>query len=268
MSRRDRRGRRGLSAALSGEVLKARRGLVAVLTFVVLALAAGVAALFMFVIADPERARGLGLLQQKAELSGLTADWAGLISFADQIGAVGGLLIYSFIATWLFGREFVEGTARYLMALPVARRSIVMAKLIVLIVWSGLLAVWLAMLMLLVGAGMSLPGWDGPAVADAVWRLLATMILTCLVVLPVAYVASRARGYLAPLGTALGLVVIGQVAAALGWGAVVPWSAPAVFAGVAPGQVAGVGSVLICLLTGVIGAWATVRWWDSADAGR
>ena len=48
-----------------------------------------------------------------------------MLSFAAQAVAVGSLMLFAFILTWLFGREFADGTARYLMALPVSRTTIV-----------------------------------------------------------------------------------------------------------------------------------------------
>jgi len=238
-----------------------------VATLLVLSLIPVVGGLFMFIAGDPDRARSLGLLGQKAELAGITADWAGLVGFATQAVAVASLLVYSFVATWLFGREFVDGTARYLMALPVARDRIVVAKLVVLAGWSALLSLWVALVAVVVGAVMQLPGWDPSAVLAGLGRLLVAGLLMIPAVLPVAYVASRTRGYLGALATALLLLLVGQVAAILGWGAVVPWSIPALAAGIAPGQHAGAGSILICLLTGLVGAVATVRWWRSPDAG-
>lgn len=253
--------------ALRGELLKVRRSAVPATTLLVTLLIPLVGGLFMFIAGDPDRARSLGLLGQKAELAGVTADWAGLIGFVTQAVAAASLMVYSFVATWLFGREFVDGTARYLMALPIARDRIVAAKLVVLAGWSALLAVWVALVTVVVGAVMRLPGWDSAAVLAGLGRILVAGLLMIPAVLPVAYLASRTRGYLGALAIALLLLLVGQVAAILGWGAVVPWSIPALAAGVAPGQHAGAGSILICLLTGVAGAVATVRWWRSPDAG-
>jgi len=92
-------------------------------------------------------------------------------------------------------------------------------------------------------------------------------VLTLLAITPIAYVASRTRGDLAPLGSTVGLVAVAQVAAILGWGAYVPWAIPALAAGVAPDQSATPLSWLIVVATGLLGLWATVRWWRGPDAG-
>lgn len=257
----------GLAAALSVELLKVRRSRVPIATLAVFTIGPLAGALFIFIVADPERAHDLGLIGAKAQLSGITPDWPGLLMFATQMAVVGSLLVFSFILTWLFGREFVDRTAHHLMAQPVARSAIVAAKLAVSAVWGALLGVWLSLVTLAVGAVMRLPGGSTALAVSAVTTILRACLLTLLTVVPIAYVACRSRGYLAPLATAMGLVVLAQLAAALGWGAIVPWSIPALVAGLAPDQQAGIGSLLIVLVTGVLGCWLTVRWWHGADAG-
>jgi ABC-2 type transport system permease protein len=257
----------GLPAALSVELLKVRRSHVPLATFVVFTLAPLAGALFIFIVSDPQRARDLGLVGAKAQLSGITPDWPGLVTFATQVAVVGSLLLYAFILTWLFGREFVDRTAHQLMALPVSRTAIVTAKLGIYAAWGTLLCTWLTLITLLVGVAMHLPGGSYSVLADGLSAILRAALLTLFAVTPIAYVASRARGYLAPLATAMGLMVLAQLAAALGWGAVLPWSIPALAAGVAPGQHAGTISVIIVALTGALGAWATNRWWHGPDTG-
>ena len=68
---------RELVAACWTESLKARRSLVPRVTAVGFGLAPLVGGLFMFIVAEPERARSMGLLAAKAQLSGATADWPG-----------------------------------------------------------------------------------------------------------------------------------------------------------------------------------------------
>lgn len=257
----------GLTAALSVELLKVRRSRVPIATFAVFTIAPLAGALFIFIVSDPQRARDLGLVGAKAQLSGITPDWPGLVMFATQISVVGSMLVFSFILTWLFGREFVDRTAHHLMALPVSRSAIVTAKFAVYAAWGVLLGAWLSVATLVVGAAMRLPGGSAALAASAASAMLRACLLTLLTVAPIAYVASRARGYLAPLATAMGLMVLAQLAAALGWGAVLPWSIPALAAGVAPDQHAGVGSLLLVALTGGVGFWGTTRWWRGPNAG-
>lgn len=256
-----------LPRALTAELLKARRSRVPLITFLVLTAVPLAGALFIYIVEDPERARRLGLLGAKAELAGITADWDGLLLFTTQAAAAGLLIIDAFVLTWLHGREFVDGTARYLMALPIPRATIVAAKLVLYAAWSGALVLWLVMVTTVVGVAMGLPGGSSALIIAGIGSILRAGLLTILTVLPVAYVASRSRGYLAALASALGLVVVGQIGATLGWGAIDPWAVPALAAGVAPDQNATPVSFALVVATGALGVVATVHWWRSPDAG-
>jgi len=254
-------------AALTAEVLKARRSAMPPATLGVASLAGGVAALFMFVLADPARAQQLGLLNQKAQLSGLTADWPGLLGFLAQIVAVGCLMLFSFIATWVFGREYTDGTVRYLLALPVARSTIVWAKFTVVAGWAAMVTGWLVGVVLASGWALGLPGASADVVAAGLTSTAVAAVLMLLVTAPVALVASAGRGYLPPLAGAMGAVVAAQIAAVLGWGSVVPWSVPAVAAGLVPDSELGVTGLVVAVSTGLAGVLGTAAWWRSGRAG-
>lgn len=249
------------------EVRKAARSRVPAVTVAVFTLVPAVGALFMFILADPDRARRLGLLNQKAQLSGLSADWPGMLTFATQAVAVGSLMLFAFIATWLFGREFADNTARYLMALPISRTTIVAAKLTLLTVWSALVSLWLVAVTLLLGWILVLPGWTTATGVAGVQHILTSAALMVPAILPIGYIASRTRSYLPPLATALALVVVAQIGTVLGWGSYLPWSIPAVAAGLAPDQHLGPASLAATFGCGALGAAATIHWWRSPDAG-
>jgi ABC-2 type transport system permease protein len=126
--------------ALWAELLKARRSRLPWLTAVAFAVVTVVCGMFMFILQDPARARALGLLGGKAQLSGASADWPGYLALLSQAVAVGGIMIYGVIAIWLFGREFSDRTAKDLLALPTSRTAIVAAKFTLAAGWALLLA--------------------------------------------------------------------------------------------------------------------------------
>ena len=257
----------GYRAALTVEALKVRRSRVPLMTFLAATGAAGIDALFMFILSDPGRARQLGLLNQKANLSGLTADWPGLLSFLAQIVAVADLMLFSFILTWVFGREAVDGTMRYLLALPVPRATIVLAKFTVAALWAAVTNVWLAALVLATGKALDLPGVDAATVGHGLLVAAVAAGLMLLVTAPVALVASAGRGYLAPLSSALAALVVAQVGSGLGWAEIIPWAVPAVAADLVPGTSLGPSSIIICVLTAACGVLGTLAWWRSGPAG-
>lgn len=258
----------GYRAALAAELLKVRRSRVPLMVFLAVTAVGFIPALFMVILLDPERARRAGLLQQKASLSGLTADWPGLLEFLGQLVAVGDLLLFAFIATWVFGREAAEGTLRYLLALPVPRTSVALAKFTVVAGWAAVVNVWLVTLVLLTGWALRLPGGGADVLAAGLGYVAVAAVLMLVVTTPVALVACAGRGYLAPLSAAIAALILGQVAGVLGWGARWPWSISAVAAGLVPGVSLDGPAVALAAATGLAGVLGTLAWWRSGLAGR
>lgn len=256
--------------ALWSELLKARRSRLPWLTALAFAIVTLVCGMFMFILADPARARSLGLLGDKAQLSGAIADWPGYLSLMSQAVAVGGLLVYSMIAIWVFGREFSDHTAKDLLALPTSRTTIVAAKFTLTAAWALLLAAGTTTLGLLLGALLGLPGWTPQAAGAGVMRILIAAALAAVLTTPLALAASVGRGYLAAIGLLFVLAFAAQIIAALGFGAWFPYSVPGLYAGIAgpdhdpPGPI----GTLLVLVTGAAGAAATLAWWHNADHDR
>ena len=193
-----------LRAAIGAELVKVRRAVMLWATVAAFVVAALVGAFFMFVLQDPDRARSLGLLGTKAQLSGGTADWPGYFSLVAQMVAVGGMLLFGMIVVWLFGREFADRTAKDLLALPTSRAAVVVAKLVVALVWSLLLTVELVAVSLALGAVLGLPGWSTQVLLHGVGVIVATAGLTVALATTYALAASWGRGYLAAVATLFG----------------------------------------------------------------
>jgi ABC-2 type transport system permease protein len=112
---------------------------------------------FMIILKDPDFARRAGLISAKAQLMAGTADWPTFLAVLAQAVAVGGTLLFCLIGSWVFGREFVDGTVKDWLAVPVARGTILLAKFIVVMLWSLALTVMIYFVALLVGAMIGLP---------------------------------------------------------------------------------------------------------------
>jgi ABC-2 type transport system permease protein len=226
--------------------------------------------LFMLILKDPARARAWGLLGTKAQITAGVADWPTYWGLLAQATAVGGQLLFSFVAAWVFGREFAEGTAKELLALPTPRAAIVVAKLAVVGVWVAALAALVCLGGLAIGAAVGLPGWSTALLGRALSDVMATAGLTLALTTPIALLAGVGRGYLAPLGWAILMLFLAQVLAATGWGAWFPWSVPALFSGLAGPRSAQLGthSYVVLTLASVAGLVATLVWWHRADHAR
>lgn len=256
-------------AALSVELIKARRSWVPRVSLAAMLLAGAVDGFFLFVVQDPDRARRFGLLGDKAQLAGATADWDGAVVLTAQIAAVGGLLTFGVVAIWLFGREFADGTAKDLLALPTPRHAVVVAKLVLGWAWSVALTGVLTACALVAGLALGLPGGSAGDVARGALLVLAVGALTGAGASVFALAASLGRGYLPGFGALFACLVAAQVLSAVGHGTWFPWAVPGLLAGSAgPEQVPGAGPVVGLLVVAVASAVVHARWWERADHAR
>ena len=256
-----------LRAALVTELLKTRRSRVpwgAAAGFSVAPLVMG---LFMVILKDPEGARALGLLGAKAQLAAGTADWPTFLNLLGQAIAVGGAILFAFLTAWVFGREFADRTVRGLLASPTPRRTIVVAKAVVIASWGFAISAWVLVLGLGVGALVGLPGWSSADAANTIAAIVLAAILTIGLQTWAAFFAGVGRGFIAPLAWTVAMIALSQVLAVLGWGAWFPWSVPAILAGAGGTQVEPVtfGGVALVGLMALAGLVATITWWERAD---
>jgi ABC-2 type transport system permease protein len=256
----------GLRAALATEWLKARRSRVPWLVLAAFSMAPIVVGLFMVILKDPEGARRLGLLGAKAQLAAGAADWPTMLSMLSQAVAVGGAILFAFLTSWVFGREFADRTMRGLLASPTSRGAIVVAKAVVVGVWGLVITAWIIVLGFAVGAIVGLPGWSDTLAAASVRTIVAAALLTIALQPVTGLLASVGRGYIAGLAWAVLAIAIAQILAVLGLGAAFPWAVPALVSGAAGADVVlPPASVVLVILTGAAGLALTVAWWRTAD---
>ena len=260
----------GFLSALRVEILKVYRSKVlffSVIGFSLIPLAGG---LFLIILKDPEAAKSMGLISTKAQITIGTADWSAYLNLLAQAVAAGGIVLFSILPIWVFGREFSERTVKELLSLPTSREAIVSAKFAVVFVWALLLTLFLSGLGLVVGKLVVIPGWS-PALFGRSFRDLLIGALLALATMPfVAFFASLGRGYLLPFGWIFLTMFFSQIIARLGWGDWFPWSIPALFAGMTGPRAETIGthSYVIVFITAMIGLAATFYWWRNADQTR
>ena len=240
-----------LGAAVATVFLKARRSRVPWGIAIGFSIAPLVMGLFMVILKDPERARALGLLGTKAALTAGTADWPTYWSLLGQAVTVGGAILFAFLTAWVFGREFADRTVRGLLAIPTPRRTIVVAKAIVVATGALAISLWVRILGLMIGALIGLPDWSAANAADAISAIALGAVLTIALQSGTAFFAGVGRGYIAPLAWAVATIAGSQILAVLGWGAWFPWSVPAILAG-AGGAAVEPGAFGLSFGTGII----------------
>lgn len=246
------------------KLLKSKMFWVILLVFIIFPLMPG---FYMFVLKNPGLFGDSGMPARISSFAG-KADWEKYFSMVTQAipGGVGGVG-FGFIACWVFGQEFSNRTMKDILALPVSRVTIVLAKYAVITLWSIFLSAVLLVSLLTMGNAIQLEGWSSPVISNAIRIFAATSLLTILLSTPVGFLASLARGYLAPMGFVAAAFAIASFAGNLGFGPYFPWAIPALFSGAAGPEAAqlGAASYMILFLTCIFGLLGTMAWWRYAD---
>ena len=255
------------TAVLASELVKLRRTVAPFVTLGSLMTGPLFLALFMWIIMDPARAAQFGLLGSKANLSGIEASWASYASFLTLIVGLGGTLLLAFVAAYLFGREYSEGTAKVMLTLPVPRPAFVVAKLLVAALWWLVIVLVVYVEAVAVAMVLGLPGITWAAVGTLLGDLLAVAGISFLLAPVVSFVTVVSRGYLAPVGFALGMLLLGNVVGHTGWAAWFPWSIVPILVGSVsiPVDVLPVGSLVVLAATFAAGIAATMWRLQVAD---
>ena len=257
-------------AVFTTELVKLRRSRVTWLTLAAFAVAPLAGALFMWIVREPGRAAQLGLLGAKANLSGLTATWPSYLMMVTMAISMGGMLLTAVITTYVFGREYADGTAKNMLALPVGRHWFVLGKLSVAALWWAVLVIAVAAEAITVAAALHLADYSSTILAGGIRDMLLVAIVTFLLAPPVAWIAVWGRGYLPALGFTLFTMVLGVIVGHTGWGKWFPWSIAPLFTGAAGprSEALAPGSLVVLLLTFVAATAATiaqVRWADNTQ---
>jgi ABC-2 type transport system permease protein len=252
------------------EFLKLRRSKVTWLTLLAFSLVPVAGGLFMWILREPGRAAKLGLLGTKANFAGLEATWAGYFGMLVQAVGIVGMLLLSVIASYLFGREYSERTAKNMLALPIGRPWCVAAKLVVALAWFAAIIGFCLAEAFAIGSALGLPGLSTRIAARGVRETLLAAGISFLLVPVTAWIATLGKGYLPPLGFAILTLVMGNILGATGWGKWFPWSIVPLFAGTAGprAETLAPGSLIVVALTFIAGVAMTVaqlRWADNTQ---
>jgi ABC-2 type transport system permease protein len=249
------------------EFLKLRRSKVTWFSLVALSMGPFGVALFMWIVREPGRAAQLGLLGTKADLSGLQATWPSYFSMLTLLVGLGGMLLLAFIVAYVFGREYAEGTAKNLLALPVGRQTFVVAKFVVTAAWWVALVAAVVIESLVLGLALGLPDFSAGLAVSAVRNALLAAGLAYLLAPIVAWITTVGRGYMAPIAFAVAMLALGNIMAKTGWAVWFPWSIVPLLIGVVgrPVQTLPVGSFIVLALTFTAGIAATIWQFIYAD---
>ncbi|MCB2223185.1 MAG: ABC transporter permease [Actinobacteria bacterium] len=250
--------------ALAFEFSKMRKSLVvAVTTALIVVLVPGLC--LGFVVIAERGGTGVMALKAQAMVSG--EGWEAYLGLLGQMTAITLFIGPGVVAAWAFGREHADGTFPSLFAMPVDRGTVAAAKFVVLAAWGAALTALLLAATVLVG----IVGGVGPMgdidLATTLARMGLVGVLTALLALTVGYAASVGRGYLPAFGALILLTIAAQVAVLFGTGGWFPYAAPGLYAVAGSEEGIDVHAVQLLLvpLLALAVAWATVRWWRTAE---
>jgi ABC-2 type transport system permease protein len=224
-------------------------------------------AFMIFIARNPELSRKLGLVSAKANLMAYSAtNWPTYLGLQAQMISAAGFFFFCLVISWVFGREFTDGTLKDMLAVPVQRSSILLAKFIVTALWSAALTAIIFIVALLMGAIIGLPQASASVFLHGAGFVAITACLVIVIVLPFAFFASVGRGYLLPIGITILLMIMANLLQLAGWGEYFPWAVAGLYAQGKDYLVP--ASYWIAIFTGAVGMLATYVWWKYSDQSR
>ena len=176
------------------------------------------------------------------------------------------MLVFGFVASWIFGREYSDGTIKDLLALPTSRASILNGKFILYIAWCLGLAISNLMIGWFIGLMLGLPSIDQLVLYSQLKKYFVTTALTILLGPPISFFALWGKGFLAPLGFVALTLVLAQIIAAVGIGYYFPWSIPGLYSGMGNEKdQLNLLSFVVLLFSGLVGYVASVSYLRLSD---
>jgi ABC-type transport system involved in multi-copper enzyme maturation permease subunit len=249
---------------IRAEILKLRRAWFFRIVWVLFILIPFMLSMVFFVALHPETAGEFGLASSKAGMAQMgEPGWDSFFKTMLQGFAGIGLVGTGFVASWLFGREFALGTAKDLLALPVSRTTMVLAKFTVIFFWNAFLGITFYAAGLLFGWIIGL----GTVPETVFWNYTNTFAVTLVLSMHLcsvaAFLASSSRGYMLPIGFVILMVIFTNFAGMIGIAPYFPWAVPGLYA-VTSSDLHLLSYVLLACMC-IAGYAGTVVFWKRAD---
>jgi ABC-2 type transport system permease protein len=259
---------KSIGVTLWAESLKVRKSKVFWLSIVFFIFISFMMGLIMFIQEHPEISQKLGLIGTKAAMLRFgEPNWKNyLVLLLQGIGAIG-LIGFGFITSWVFGHEYSENTLKDILALPVSRSSIVISKLIVVLVWSILLAGIFVIFSIIFGYLSGISGWSDEIFSQFIYKYTLATLLTFLLCTTTSFFASLSGGILLPIGIIILTMMMANFTGLVGLGPYFPWSIPSLICS-PPGTEdihLSITSYIILFTTSLSGLFGTLAWWRFAD---
>lgn len=182
-----------------------------------------------------------------------------LYLYSSLIGLVG----FGVISSWIFAREYQDGVFKDLLALPISRMNIIIAKMMAVAVASVM--IW--GLCVLISCILGLALWHTSTSWLALWLLTRKLLALTLLNLPLAFLwpclASLWRNAILPMSLSFMTVIISVIFAAKPLGRFIPWSISGYY--LAHNENLPYLSTVILVSVGVVGILGTTFIWIRMD---
>lgn len=174
-----------------------------------------------------------------------------------------GLMGFGILSSWVFGREYQDGTFKDILSLPISRTKLVCSKFLALelcFIATTFIAIGVTFAL---GSCFSLTGFDLFMAGSVVKRLLIATLYNISLSFLFPFIASIARGILAPVSISFGALITAVVFGAQPVGHYIPWSIPGIYLS-NPQLINPAGKLSISVVV-FIGIYGTILWWNYAD---
>lgn len=258
-----------LKRSFLSELLKLKHLSILWITLVAFTLIPIMGGVITFLIQNPELIPKSSILSIKISMLSTPVNLVSYLSlYLSQGAGIAGIIVFGFVASYLFGREYSDHTYRDLLSLPISRTKILNAKYLIYIIWCLGLVISDLIIGFIVGKMLNLYGWEYSVIFETIKIYFITALLTITLGTWISFFALWAKGYLAPLGFLIVILILAQFIPYIGWGHYFPWSIPGIYCGAA-----GEGlknrlnewSYLSLIFTSLIGYILSIAWWKYAD---
>lgn len=182
-----------------------------------------------------------------------------LYLYSSLIGLVG----FGVISSWIFAREYQDGVFKDLLALPISRMDIIVAKMITVVVSSML--IWVLCVLIFCLLGLIL--WHASTSWLVLWLVTRKLWVLTLLNIPLALLwpclASLWKSAILPMALSFITVIISVIFAAKPLGRFIPWAIPGYY--LANNENVPYLSIIILLFIGATGIWGTIFIWIRMD---
>lgn len=223
--------------------------------------------ILFFIVKNPEVAKTSVILRAKANMIG-NADWKTFTEIMNLMIAIIGFFGFNTITTWIFGREYTDKTLKDLLSLPIPRHNIVLAKYIMISLWSMLLSFLLYIFSFISACIIGLEGWKPGMLLYGLKIYLIITVMNILLSTINGCLSSIGRGYFLSLGFIFFTLLLSNFAINISENAkYIPWAIPLIYAGssIKEGISINFVSIIILFTSSLSGFLATLYWWKYGD---